>query len=136
MTPWQWWIGTYEDVECEGCYLLGPYPSRHEATAAGFQEWPGQLLCVIEARSSTSSKKHDDAPFLRTRNYEEVNPVMQDVLERAAKAADERARYWLDIAHKTAPPPWWAFWRTDVRDDYDSMASELNILADDIRDLI
>lgn len=73
MTPWQWWAGEVGDVDADGVYAIGEFPTREAAIAAVHREYPaGTDFYVIEARSS-EAMEHEQAdmiPFLRTRNRE------------------------------------------------------------------
>lgn len=75
MTGWEWWVGSYADVEYEGAYGWGGVTTRNHAIALGLRETrPGERFYIVEARSSQASQ-HEDAdviPFLRQRKKELV----------------------------------------------------------------
>jgi hypothetical protein len=75
MTPWQWWAGLCVDVDDEGIYPHGEFPTRDAAIAAINREYPAGLpFYVIEARSSGDMRYEgaEIVPFLRTRGKEKL----------------------------------------------------------------
>lgn len=140
MTPWEWWAGSYGNVEYESAYELGGYDTREEATEAGRAEWPGEAFYVVEARTSTAKKyyegDHEIIPFVKQRNQEFVDPDPAALLKRAIKLIENRSKFWVEAEQDIPPKKWWQFWKPDTRGIYDGMASELDIIADDMRDLL
>lgn len=77
MTRWEWFAGSYADVEYEGVYSSGGFACRDDAIVElarqGIEALDGQLLFyVIEARSSTAMRHEgaDVVPFVRSRNLQ------------------------------------------------------------------
>lgn len=140
MTPWQWWARSYGDVEYEGSYQLGGYLTKVEAIAAGQQEWPGEIFYVIEARQSTAEKYYDEScetiPFKKMRNQELLDPEPHALLGLAIKIVADRAQFWVQKEQDFKPKKWWQFWIADTRGIYDGMASELDIIAGELWELL
>jgi hypothetical protein len=139
MTKWQWWCGLIGDVDCGEGYMLGEFSSRVEAIIAGQKEYPGQILCIIEAKSSEASEfdQADVVPFLRTRGAEVIQPDPIAVIERCAKLLESESARLLRHAEKLPDTIGrWPFKRANPdRQSIEGFASALDILADDLRDL-
>ncbi|KUO53163.1 MAG: hypothetical protein APF82_00820 [Sphingomonadales bacterium BRH_c42] len=138
MTPWQWWIGSYGNVEYEDAFELGDFTSRDEAIEAGRKEWPGKVFYIVEARTSTAAKyadgSYDVVPFCRQRNRELIEPVASVAIDQIADHI--RARSAGLIARRDRlKPRWWQFRLKQECDSLDAMASELDLIVDEIQDM-
>lgn len=141
MTPWQWWAGDYGAVEYENGYELGDFPSRTAAISAGRKKWPGEIFCIVEARSSTAKKyqhgEHEMIPFISARHHEIINPEPSEVVEKITNILKKRSAFWMNRAAQEralTPWRWWKFYQPNHAADFESMASELDLLTDEIND--
>lgn len=62
--------------------------------------------------------------------------IPEDILEQVELVAEQRAAFWRNKSAEIPTKPFWAFWRTDPRDAYESMANELESFPDLLRDLM
>lgn len=76
---WYWWAGYNGEVDGEGLYALGDFPSREEAIAAGQANMPdidgNMSFHIIEAQFGAAEVDEDGVllddfvPFSNTRNH-------------------------------------------------------------------
>ena len=62
--------------------------------------------------------------------------IPEDILDAIEELAQDRAAFWRNKAAEIPAKPFWAFWRTDDREAYESMATELESFPDLLRDLM
>jgi hypothetical protein len=139
MTPWQFWAGSYGNVEYEGGFELGGYATREAAIEAGRAEWPGKVFYILEGRASTAARyydgNHETIPFKRKRNQELIEPVASVAINQIVDHIKSRAQVY--VARRDRLKPKW--WQLRMKRDWnalDGMASELDLIADEIQDLI
>ena len=62
--------------------------------------------------------------------------IPEDILDAIEELAHDRAAFWRNKAAEIPAKPFWAFWRTDDREAYESMANELESFPNLLRDLM
>lgn len=62
--------------------------------------------------------------------------VPENILEQVELVAKQRAAFWRKKAAEITEKPFWAFWRTDDREAYESMANELESFPYLLRNLM
>lgn len=138
MTPWQWWTGSYGNVEYEDGFELGGFASRDEAIEMGRKEWPGKLFYIVEARASTAKKyhggSHEGVPFCRQRNRELIEPKASIAIDQIVDHIRRRSAALIERRDHLTPRKW-PFLVKRKRDILDAMASELDLIVDEIQDL-
>jgi hypothetical protein len=138
MTPWRWWVGHFEEIECYEGYS-NEVASRDEAIAWGKKEWPGQLFYIIEARSSEAMQHEgaDIVPFLRTRNKELIEPTIHEIVEHIACELERQSKFLEWQAEGFAPLNFWQrlHARPDVKANREYAASTLRDAAKHVRNL-
>lgn len=135
MTPWEFWAGSYGNVEYEDAFELGGYATREAAIEAGRAEWPGKVFYIVEARASTAARyydgSHETIPFKRQRNRELIEPVASVAVDQIVDHVRSRAKDFVNLRDRLKPK-WWQFRMKRERDQFNSMATELYLMADKV----
>lgn len=133
MTPWEFWAGSYGNVEYEDAFELGGYATREAAIEAGRAEWPGKVFYIVEARASTAARyydgSHETIPFKRQRNRELIEPVASVAIDQIVDHIRSRAKDFVNLRDRLKPK-WWQFRMKRKRDQFNGMATELYLMAD------
>jgi hypothetical protein len=139
VTPWEFWAGSYGNFEYEDAFELGGYATREAAIEAGRAEWPGKVFYIVEGRASTAARYYDGSyetiPFKRQRNRELIEPVASVAVDQIVDHIKSRAQVYV-ARRDRLKPKWWQFRMKRDWENLEGMASELDLIAVEIQDLI